>query len=68
MPDIEEMNLQREIERYMKKYNEFDDYVFVSYSHKDWKVVYPVVLKWLQNGYNVHNIIMRIGLNRCRTI
>ncbi len=54
MPDIEEMNLQREIERYMKKYNEFDDYVFVSYSHKDWKVVYPVVLKWLQNGYNVH--------------
>lgn len=31
-----------------------DKYIFVSYSHQDREKVYPVVLGWMQKGYNVY--------------
>ena len=38
----------------MAKFDANENYVFVSYSHMDYKQVYPMVLRWIRKGYNIY--------------
>lgn len=53
--DITQMSVE-ELKAEIQKYHCRTDerYVFVSYSHRDAALVYPQVLYWLQQGYNIY--------------
>lgn len=57
MKAIENMTIgeiTEEIKERLKKFDEDEYYVFVSYSKKDSNVVYRNVLDWLRCGYNIY--------------
>lgn len=47
---VEEMKAEIRSSRFQSN----DKYIFVSYSHVDCAIVYPVVLGWIRDGYNVY--------------
>ena len=54
MKNISEMTIKEiEDEIKMAKFDANENYVFVSYSHMDYKQVYPMVLRWIRKGYNI---------------
>lgn len=51
MKNISEMTIKEiEDEIKMAKFDANENYVFVSYSHMDYKQVYPMVLRWIRKG------------------
>ena len=55
MKNISEMTIKEiEDEIKMAKFDANENYVFVSYSHMDYKQVYPMVLRWIRKGYNIY--------------
>ena len=58
MKPIDEMaieEIRKEIYEFeTEKFNKNRNYIFISYSHKDKDVVYPKVLEWIRQGYNVY--------------
>ena len=49
MKNISEMTIKEiEDEIKMAKFDANENYVFVSYSHMDYKQVYPMVLRWIR--------------------
>ncbi len=54
-PMIGEMSL-KEMREEIKTYvcDKRKGFAFVSYSHKDMSVVYPKVLQWMREGYNIY--------------
>lgn len=57
MKNIEDMSIdeiQLEMKGYMQNFDPEENYVFISYAHKDCSVVYPAVLSWMREGYNIY--------------
>jgi hypothetical protein len=48
------VEMKNKIKEYMKKkFDSQENYAFISYSHLDAEMVYPIVIGWLQKGYNI---------------
>lgn len=55
---IEEMScdeMRQEIQEYINNnYDNDENYVFISYSHRDEEQVYRMILPWMREGYNIY--------------
>lgn len=55
---IEEMTcdeMRKEIQEYINNnYDNDENYVFISYSHRDEEQVYRTILPWMREGYNIY--------------
>ena len=59
MKNISEMTIKEiEDEIKMAKFDANENYVFVSYSHMDYKQVYPMVLRWINDDKSIEVCIM----------
>lgn len=58
MKNISEMSseeIQKEIQDYIDtQFDKDENYVFISYSHLDGETIFPVILSWMRQGYNIY--------------
>ena len=57
MKKIADMTLdeiKQEIRERLKRHNQNRGFAFISYSHRDADKVYPKVLEWMREGYNIY--------------